>query len=94
MSIRQLQLIQNAAAWVLTETKKVDLITPVLRSLHQLSVRYRTNVLKLLLVYEVLNGLQPKYISDLQLCSMISMISKITWDRFALCPQSKTAPYI
>ena len=38
-SIRQLQLIQNAAARVLTNTRKVDHITPVLRSLHWLPAR-------------------------------------------------------
>ena len=37
-SIRKLQLIQNAAARVLTDTKKVDHITPVLKSLHWLPV--------------------------------------------------------
>ena len=37
-SIRWLQLIQNAAARVLTRTKKLDHITPVLRSLHWLPV--------------------------------------------------------
>lgn len=37
-SIRQLQLIQNAAAQVLTNTNKVDHITPVLRSFQKLPV--------------------------------------------------------
>lgn len=39
--IRQLQLIQNAAAWVLTKTKNVDHITLVLKSLHWLPVCQR-----------------------------------------------------
>lgn len=66
-SIRQLQLIQNAAARVLTKTKKVDHITPVLRSLHWLPVCQRIDFKILLLVYKALNGLGPKYISDLLL---------------------------
>ncbi len=66
-SIRQLQLIQNAAARVLTKTKKVDHITPVLRSLHWLPVCQRIDFKILLLVYKELNGLGPKYISDLLL---------------------------
>uniref|UniRef100_A0A3P9D2F8 Reverse transcriptase domain-containing protein n=1 Tax=Maylandia zebra TaxID=106582 RepID=A0A3P9D2F8_9CICH len=37
-SVRQLQLIQNSAARVLTKTKKVDHISPALRSLHWLPV--------------------------------------------------------
>ena len=39
--IRKLQLIQNAAARVLTNNKKVDHITPVLKSLHWLPVCQR-----------------------------------------------------
>ena len=66
-SIRQLQLIQNAAARVLTKTKKIDHITPVLRSLHWLPVSQRIDFKILLLVYKALNGLGPKYISDLLL---------------------------
>ncbi len=64
-SIRQLQLIQNAAAQVLTNTKRVDHITPVLRSLHWLPVSQRIDFKILLLVYKALNGLGPKYITDL-----------------------------
>ena len=36
--LRQLQLVQNAAARVLTKTKKADHITPILKSLHWLPV--------------------------------------------------------
>ena len=66
-TIRQLQLIQNAAAWVLSKTKKVDHITPVLRSLHWLPVCQRIDFKILLLVYKAPNGLGPKHISDLLL---------------------------
>ncbi|XP_068997425.1 uncharacterized protein [Embiotoca jacksoni] len=64
-SIRKLQLIQNAVAKVLTKTKKMDHITPVLISLHWLPVQQRIYFKILLLVYEALNGLGPKYICDL-----------------------------
>ena len=64
-SIRQLQLIQNAAARVLTNTRKMDHITPVLKSLHWLPVGKRIDFKILLLVYKSLNGLGPKYISEL-----------------------------
>ncbi len=40
-TIRQLQLIQNAAARILTRTRKSDHITLVLRSLHWLPVTFR-----------------------------------------------------
>uniref|UniRef100_A0A3P9BKS9 Reverse transcriptase domain-containing protein n=3 Tax=Maylandia zebra TaxID=106582 RepID=A0A3P9BKS9_9CICH len=64
-SVRQLQLIQNSAARVLTKTKKVDHISPALRSLHWLPVRQRIDFKVLMLAYKALNGLGPKYINDL-----------------------------
>ena len=45
---------KNVAAQVLTRTKKVDHITPVLRSLHWLPVSQRTDFQILLLVYKAL----------------------------------------
>ncbi len=64
-SIRQLQLIQNAAARILTRTRKYEHITPVLRSLHWLPVTFRIDFKVLLLVYKSLNGLGPKYMADM-----------------------------
>jgi len=53
-------LDQTAAARVLTKTRKVDHITPVLRSLHWLAVHQRADFKILLLVYKAENGLGPK----------------------------------
>ena len=64
-SIKQLQLIQNAAAQVLTRTKRSEHITPVLKSLHWLPVSYRIDFKILLLVYKSLNGLGPEYMNDI-----------------------------
>ncbi len=64
-TIRQLQLIQNAAARILTRTRKSEHITPVLRPLHWLPVTFRIDFIVLLLVYKSLNGLGPKYIADM-----------------------------
>ncbi|XP_073804016.1 uncharacterized protein isoform X1 [Danio rerio] len=64
-TVRQLQLIQNAAARILTRTRKSEHITPVLRSLHWLPVTFRIDFKVLLLVYKSLNGLGPKYITDM-----------------------------
>ncbi len=50
-TIRQLQLIQKAAARILTRTRKYDHSTPVLRSLHWLPVTFRIDFKELLLVY-------------------------------------------
>ncbi len=64
-TIRQLQLIQNAAARILTRTRKSEHITPVLRSLHWLPVTFRIDFKVLLLVYKSPNGIGPKYIADM-----------------------------
>ncbi len=64
-TIRQPQLIQNAAARILTRTRTSEHLTPVLRSLHWLPVTFRIDFKVLLLVYKSLNGLGPKYIADM-----------------------------
>ncbi len=64
-TVRQLQLIQNAAARILTRTRKSEHITPVLRSLHRLPVTYTIDFKVLLLVYKSLDDLGLKYIADM-----------------------------
>src|SRR4029434_2879668 len=48
----QLQTLQNAAARVLTKTRRRAHITPVLKSLHWLPVSFRIDFKVLLLVYK------------------------------------------
>ncbi|XP_017330014.2 heterogeneous nuclear ribonucleoprotein A0a isoform X1 [Ictalurus punctatus] len=64
-NINKLQLVQNAAARVLTRTRRYDHITPILSILHWLPVKSRINYKILLLTYKALNGLAPQYLSDL-----------------------------
>ncbi|KAL3056304.1 hypothetical protein OYC64_018905 [Pagothenia borchgrevinki] len=64
-SIKRLQLVQNAAARLLTRHKKRDHITPILASLHWLPIRFRIDFKLLLFVFKALNGLAPAYISEL-----------------------------
>ncbi|MCJ8747469.1 hypothetical protein PDJAM_G00153810, partial [Pangasius djambal] len=63
--INKLQIVQNAAARVLTRTRKYEHITPVLSTLHWLPVRLRIDFKILLLTYKALNGLAPQYLSDM-----------------------------
>ncbi|KAI5102912.1 hypothetical protein C0J45_6493 [Silurus meridionalis] len=63
--INKLQLVQNAAARVLTRSRKYDHITPVLISLHWLPIKSRIDYKILLLTYKALNGLAPQYLSEL-----------------------------
>ena len=56
-AVRRLQYIQNAAARVLTRTRKYDHISPVLRSLHWLPVAQRIDFTIALLEYKSLHGM-------------------------------------
>uniref|UniRef100_A0A8P4KLV1 Reverse transcriptase domain-containing protein n=1 Tax=Dicentrarchus labrax TaxID=13489 RepID=A0A8P4KLV1_DICLA len=64
-SIKTLQLIQNAAARVLTGTRKRDHISPVLASLLWLPVKCRIEFKILLLTYKALHGQAPSYLKEL-----------------------------
>ncbi len=59
-SINKLQIVQNAAARVLTRSRKYDYITPILQSLHWLPIKFRISYKILLLAYKALNDLAPK----------------------------------
>ncbi len=59
-------MVQKAAARLLTGTKKREIITPILISLHWLSIEFRIQFKVLLFVYKSMVGLSPSYLSDLQ----------------------------
>ena len=63
--LNRLQRIKNIAARVVTRSKKSCHITPILKDLHWLPVRYRIVYKILLIVYKAVNGLSPLYISNL-----------------------------
>ncbi len=64
-ALSHLQLVQNAAARLLSGVKKREHITPILRSLHWLPVCFRVYFKILLLVYKSRNGLAPTYLCEL-----------------------------
>lgn len=74
-TIKHLQLIQNAAARILTRTKRTDHITPILKSLHWLPVSYRIDFKALLLVFKSLNGTGPLYI--LEMCQQYTSLKSL-----------------
>ena len=63
--IEKLQRVQNAAARLLTGSKRTENITPILRNLHWLPVEKRIKFKTALLVYKALNGMSPSYIKEL-----------------------------
>ncbi len=63
--INKLQMVQNAAARVLTRTRKYGHISPVLSALHWLPIEHCIDLKILLITYKALNGLAPQYLSEL-----------------------------
>ena len=64
-SMHKLQLVQNTAARILTNTPRSAHITPILARLHWLPIKSRVDFKILLTTYKALNGLAPLYIKDL-----------------------------
>ncbi len=64
-SINKLQIVQNAAARVLTRSRKYDHITQILQSLHWLPIKFHISYKILLLAYKALNDLAPAYLTNL-----------------------------
>ena len=62
--MQKLQRAQNAAARIITGTRKYDHITPVLRELHWLPVKERIDSKILLLTFKALNNMAPAYLKD------------------------------
>ena len=71
--LERLQGIQNAAARLVTGSRKYDHITPVLRSLHWLPIHQRIDFKIATLVYKCLHGLTPPYLADD--CVLVSSLS-------------------
>ena len=63
--VAPLQRIQNAAARLVTLTKRHEHITPVLHQLHWLPVSSRIIFKILLLAYKTKHGLSPQYLTEL-----------------------------
>ncbi|KAI2645502.1 putative RNA-directed DNA polymerase from transposon BS [Labeo rohita] len=63
--LNRLQLVQNAAARLLSNTSKRSHISPVLRSLHWLPVRFSVEFKILMFVFKAINGLAPVYLAEL-----------------------------
>lgn len=66
--LQKLQRVQNTAARLICNVNKFDHITPTLVKLHWLPVRYRINFKILLITFQVIHGLAPKYLSELLTC--------------------------
>ncbi len=63
--IDKLQRVQNAAARMVTKTKKYDHITAIRKELHWLPVKARIEFKILTMTWKSINGAAPQYLSDL-----------------------------
>ena len=64
-AIKKLQRVQNLAARVVTRSSKYISITPTLKKLHWLPVKYRIIFKVVLLTFKALHGLAPNYLRTL-----------------------------
>ena len=62
---RKLQLIQNNAARIVTRSKKFDHITPILKRLHWLPVKWRIHYKVCLMTFKCLHGKAPSYLAEM-----------------------------
>jgi len=62
--MNRLQLVQNAAARLVTGTRRSDHISSVLCQLHWLPVRQRVDFKVATLVHQSLSGISPPYLAD------------------------------
>ena len=63
-NLQKLQLVQNFAARIVTNTKKFDHVTPVLRELQWPSVKSQLEVRDVTLLNKIINGLAPAYLAN------------------------------
>ena len=63
--INKLRRVQNAAARLVTNTPRTCHITPILKDLHWLPIKYRIEFKIVLLTFKCLYGLAPQYLVDL-----------------------------
>ena len=61
----KLQLVQNVAARVVVKASRYDHITPILKTVHWLPIRYRTDYKLMLLPFKALHHIAPCYLTNL-----------------------------
>ena len=73
--LQKLQRVQNAAARLICNVGRFDHISPTLKMLHWLPVKYRIDFKILLITYKAIHGLTPAYLSELITLKTVSRYS-------------------
>ena len=63
-SFKKIKFVQNTAARVITETSRLDHISPILRDLHWPPIKKHTDYKMMVLTFNALNDQGPSYIAD------------------------------
>lgn len=91
--LNKLQVIQNSAARLITRTKKHSHITPVLKRLHWLPIQSRVMFKVLLLTYQCLHAMAPKYLSECLMKYIPSRNLRSAQKDLLQCPSIQTRFY-
>ncbi|XP_053112476.1 uncharacterized protein LOC128327575 [Hemicordylus capensis] len=90
-NIQKLQLVQNAAARVLTGAAWWEHITPILKELPWLPVRFRVQFKVLVLTFKALNGLGSGYLRDHLLPRVAACLTRSSEGALLRVPTMKEA---
>ena len=92
--IRRLQVVQNMAARVVKRVRKYDHITPVMYDLHWLPISQRIYFKILIVTFNIIHGLAPKYLEELVQLRTHSRCLRSMGNHYILCtPRFNTKSY-
>ena len=94
LNVNKLQSIQNFACRIITNTRKYDHVTPLLRELNWLPVREQLRYRDTVLVYKCQNGLAPQYLMDKffkRLCIHNRVLAQRTLYRYRFLEQKQVS---
>ena len=91
--LKPLQSMQNIAARIVTESRKFDHISPVLRRLHWLPIESRIEFKVICITFRIINGLAPLYMQDLIIQKHTSRTLRSTNKRLLQIPKTRTKMY-
>lgn len=93
-SIHHLQILQNIAAKIITQRRKHDHVTPILKELHWLPIAERIIYKVCLTCYKSINNMSPNYLTNMVTQYLPSRSLRSSIDTTILCkPNIKYKSY-